>query len=226
MKDATSPFTCPSCGAALPLADVNVAADVALCRACGRSGAFLHNASVPAISDDELARPPKRVRLRREFGDALSVVVRPSRAALWFFIPFTLLWSGISMTAIYLVPLVRGEFEWQEGLFGLPFLIGTLFLLTMILYLLFGRTTITLMKGRVRVSTGLFGKGRVREMECAKGTQVSLQMSGYRVNNVPQQEIVLRSGSEELKFGAMLLPNEAKPYVAAVLKRAAGGRQA
>ena len=28
-------YNCPECGANVPLADMNVAADVALCRACG-----------------------------------------------------------------------------------------------------------------------------------------------------------------------------------------------
>lgn len=221
---AESPFNCPKCGAVLPLADVNVAADVALCRACGTSGSFLQHGSVPAITDEEMARPPKRVSLRRAFGDALAIVVRPRRVALLFLVPFTLMWSGISMTVLYIAPLATGKFKWQEGLFGLPFLLGTIVLLTIILYQIFGQTTITLTKGKIRVATGLFGKGRVREMECGPGTQVALRMSSYRVNNVPQQEIVLTSDGREFKFGAMLLAAEQKQYVAAVLRRAAGGR--
>ena len=35
-----SEYKCPSCGAAISLDDVNVAKDIALCRACGRSTAF------------------------------------------------------------------------------------------------------------------------------------------------------------------------------------------
>ena len=35
------PFACPNCGKELPVADVNIAQDVALCRACGYQGAFL-----------------------------------------------------------------------------------------------------------------------------------------------------------------------------------------
>ena len=221
---ADSPFHCPKCGAVLPLADINVAADMALCRACGTSGSFLQHGSVPAITDEEMARPPKRVKLRRAFGDALAIEVRPRRMALLFLVPFTLLWSGISMTVIYIVPLATGKFDWEAGLFGLPFLLGTIVLLTIILYMIFGRTTITLTKGKIRVATGLFGKGRVREMECGPGTQVALRMSNVRVNNVPQQEIVLTSDGNEFKFGAMMLSPDQKQYVAAVLRRAAGGR--
>ena len=54
-------------------------------------------------------------------------------------------------------------------------------------------------------------------------TTVTIEKSGYRVNDVQQPEIVLTSGEKKLKFGAMGLPNEVQTYVAAVLRRAAGG---
>ena len=52
------PFVCPNCGQELPLADVNVAQDVALCRACNYTGSFLAASTVPRLTDEELARPP------------------------------------------------------------------------------------------------------------------------------------------------------------------------
>lgn len=217
------PFVCPNCGQELPLADVNVAQDVALCRACRYTGSFLAAATVPRLSDEDLARPPKRVSLQREFGDALTVVCRPRRGTLWFLVPFTAFWSGISMAGIYGAQIARGEFDPKLSLFGLPFLAGTVVLVTIILYCLFGRTAVTLSKGRIRVFTGLFGVGRTRELECGPGTTVTIGQSGYRVNNVTQPEIVVASGERQLKFGAMAIPNDALPYVAAVLRRAAGG---
>lgn len=217
------PFACPRCAQELPLVDVNVAQDVALCRACGYRGAFLGTTAIPPMSDEELARPPKRVSLHREFGDALTILCRPRKTALLFLVPFTVLWSGVSLAGIYVVPLIQGEFDWKMGLFGLPFLLGSVCFVAAILYTLFGATKITLAKGRIRVFMGAFGLGRTRELECGKGTTVTIEKSGYRVNNVPQPEIVLASGGRTLKFGAMGISNEAQAYVAAVLRRAAGG---
>jgi hypothetical protein len=217
------PFTCPNCGKELPLADINMAQDMALCRACGFSGSFLGASSVPQMTDEEMARPPKRVSLRREFGDALTIECRPKRASLLFLIPFTLFWSGISMGGIYGTQIAHGQLDWKLSLFGLPFLIGTIVLVTVILYQIFGKTTVTLAKGRIRLSTGLFGVGRSRELACEPGTMVTIEKSGYRVNNVPQPEIVLTSGDQKLKFGAMGLSDEARNYVAAVLRRASSG---
>lgn len=217
------PLACPNCGKELALADVNVSANVALCRACNYAGPFLNASLIPRMTDEEMARPPKRVSLRRDFGDALMISCRPARTSLWFLVPFALFWSGFSMAGIYGSQIWRGAFDLKLSLFGLPFLFGTVALVTIILYQLFGMTTVTLSKGCVRVFTGLFGKGRGREMEFGPGTTVTLEISGYRVNNVAQQEILLKSGDRELKFGAMMLPDEAKKYVAAVLRRATGG---
>ena len=190
---SAKPFKCPNCGQELPLADVNVAQDVALCRACNYTGSFLAAATVPRLTDEELARPPKRVSLQREFGDALTITCRPKRTSLWFLVPFTALWSGGSMAGIYGTQIASGNFDLKLCLFGLPFLAGTVVLATIILYLLFGKTTVTIEK------------------------------SGYRVNDVQQPEIVLTSGEKKLKFGALGMPNEVQTYVAAVLRRAAGG---
>ena len=76
---SAKPFKCPNCGQELPLADVNVAQDVALCRACNYTGSFLAAATVPRLTDEELARPPKRVSLKREFGDIPKVACYPQQ---------------------------------------------------------------------------------------------------------------------------------------------------
>ena len=217
------PFLCPNCGKQLPLDDVNMAQDMALCRACGYAGAFLSASAVPPMTDEEMARPPKRVKLERGFDDALTITCRPKRTSLLFLVPFTAFWSGISMTGIYIVPLATGNFEWKLGLFGLPFLIGTIVLVTIILNVLLGKMTVTLTKGKVAVGTHLLGWRRIRELACGPGTTVMIGKSGVRVNHVPQPEIVLRSEGQELKFGAMGMSGDVLTYVAAVLRRAAGG---
>ena len=216
-------FSCPRCGKPLPMDDVHVAKDMALCRGCGYSGPFLNVSAIPLLTDEGLANPPKRVTLKRDFGDSLSIVCRPKKTALWFLLPFAAIWSGVSVGGIYGMQIVQREFNPMLSLFGVPFLLGTAGLLTSICYLLFGHTTITLSREHVRVFSGLFGMGRVREMPCEKGTVVSIEKSDFRVNDVPQNEIALTSGGRTFKFGAMVLSTEILPYVAAILHRASHG---
>ena len=138
---------CPQCGGELAPEDVNVAQDAAMCRACRYAGPFLNALVVPKLTDEQLARPPRRVKLQRGFGDALTLTVRPRRWALLFLVPFTLFWSGGALAGIYGSQLWKGEFDPKLSLFGLPFLLASLGLLTAILYMVFGRTVVTLAKG-------------------------------------------------------------------------------
>ena len=56
------PFTCPNCAQALPLEDVNMAQDMALCRACGYAGAFLSASAIPRMTDEEMAANQHLIR--------------------------------------------------------------------------------------------------------------------------------------------------------------------
>ncbi len=218
-----TPFLCPKCGKELPLVDLNVAADVALCRTCGYSGSFLQSSTVPTMSDEEMARPPKRVTLHRGFDGELEIVSRFGKGLAFFLIPFTAIWSGASMWGFYGTQLMKGEFDLRQSLLGIPFLLGTIVLVSLILLALFGKTIVTLSRGRVQVFNGVFGMGRTREIDCRKGTQVSLEKSSVSKNHVPQMQIVLRSDNQTLKFGALSFSKETRRYVAAVLRRAGSG---
>ncbi|MBP7008420.1 MAG: hypothetical protein KBC66_01245 [Kiritimatiellae bacterium] len=184
-----------------------------------------HMAAPPLtrMTDEELARPPPGVRLERGFGDTLTIVCTPQRKALVVLIPFTVVWSGFALAALYGPQLASGRFDWRLSLFGLPFLLASIGLCSTILYHLFGRTTVTLAKGRVRIFRGVFGWGRTREMVIGPERRVTLARSGIRVNDVPQEEIRLESAGRTFSFGALGLPAETRRYVAAVLQRALGG---
>ncbi|HQA38902.1 MAG TPA: hypothetical protein PLW27_08350 [Kiritimatiellia bacterium] len=59
-------YQCLACGAPIPLDDINVATDVALCRACGRTSAFsLLQAAVDTASS--MGEPPRGIRIERDF---------------------------------------------------------------------------------------------------------------------------------------------------------------
>ena len=222
---SVKPFTCPNCGKELPLADVNVAQDMALCRACGYTGSFL-GATVGSADDRrgdgasaEAGEPAAGVRRRADD----HVPAEADGAAVPGSVHGPLV-GGFDGGDLRRADLATGQFDWKLGLFGLPFLIGTIVLVIVDpVHACSAKTTVTLSKGRVQVFMGVFGLGRTREMECGKGTTVTIEKSSYRVNNVPQPEIVLTSGEKKLKFGAMGLSNEVQTYVAAVLRRAAGG---
>ncbi len=212
-------FRCGHCGAAIDLADTNVATDIALCRACGQTMPFSSVAEQSELEEVDLAAPPKGVSVG---GDAIGGIVigyhRFSRV-LFFLIPFTVLWSGGSLAAIYGSQIAKGSFDRGASLAGLPFLVGTAVLLTVITFLAFGRRRIAVGRGQCEVFMGIGPFGWRRGIPLASGTTLRLEPSSVTINKVRQRDVVVTTGERTLKFGATL-PEEARVFIAAVLQKA------
>jgi hypothetical protein len=209
-------YHCPGCRSEIPLSDINVSADVALCRHCGKSTRFSLLSGVSEIGQAQLDRPPKGVRVTQSVVGGSEILYRRVSPVVFFFIPFTIFWSGLSLSGIYGSQIRSGHFDPSKALFGLPFLIGTVVLLGVILFMLLGRWRVRLDGGRGEVFVGVGPIGWTRNFLYGPDTAVSLEMTSIQKNNVPQRAIALRNGESVLKFGA-LIPEEAKRYIAAVI---------
>ena len=102
--------------------------------------------------------PPKHLSVETVIdGIAPVTTVRYKRISplALFFIPFTCLWGGGSMSGIYGSQIIKHEFNLQLSLFGLPFLIGTIILVSACLFMLFGKRVLTLSAGKGTYFTGV-----------------------------------------------------------------------
>ncbi len=215
-------YRCPICRSSIPLDDINVATDIALCRSCGNTCPFSLISGTAEVSLEVLSRPPRGVRIEKEFPKPTVITYRRLSPALFFLVPFTAFWSGFSMVGIYGTQIKKGAFNLGETLFGIPFLIGTLVLLGAILFLLFGKWKISLEKGAGRVSVGVGPIGWKRRFSYSRDSLISLRTTDVRVNDVPQKGILVRNGNRDFVFGTML-KEEAKVYIAAAIMREAKG---
>ena len=118
-------MNCPKCEANVPLEDINVAKDAALCRKCGQGFSFaelLHDEEVAPVVD--LDHPPKGMWFHRT-PDGFELGSTTRSAAAIFLVPFMCIWSGGSLGGIYGSQIAKGDFNLGMSLFGLPFLAGT-----------------------------------------------------------------------------------------------------
>lgn len=214
----SSPYQCQFCGAAIALADVNVANDIALCRTCGKTMPFSEIAPVPGSEDVDLARPPKGVRIEESPIHGRSITYRKIPLVVLFLIPFTAAWSGFSMYGIYGSQLKKGEFDLASSLFGLPFLIGTVFLVSFILFCLFGRWRIVYSGGVLAAAMQVGPIGWTRRLVCDKSARVSIRPAKWQNNNGPQNLIQVECQGNTLKFGTPI-PDEAKAFIAEAIRR-------
>jgi hypothetical protein len=214
----SNPYPCQSCGAAIALADVNVANDIALCRACGKTMPFSEIAPTPGSENIDLAHPPKGVRIEESPIYGKSIIYRKIPVAVFFLIPFTAAWSGLSMYGIYGSQFKKGEFDLMTSLFGLPFLTGSVFLVSLILFCLFGRWRIGYSGGVLAAAMQVGPIGWTRRLVCDKSARVSIRPAKWQKNNVPQNLIQVECQGNTLKFGSPI-PDEAKVFIAEAVRR-------
>jgi hypothetical protein len=215
----SAPHRCLHCGQALDLADTNVSTDVALCRACGRSMSFSAVASTDEPGWVDLADPPRGVKVGHSLISGIEVTYRRFNPAVLFLIPFTALWSGVSLGGIYVSQLSRGTFDLGLSLTGLPFLLGTLVLLGVIAYMLFGRWRVHIDRGTAQIFNGIGPIGRRREVALVPGTKVHMLPSKLRVNGRQRTDICITTDGRSVRFGASL-PDDARQFLAALLNKA------
>lgn len=198
----TESYSCPSCRSPIPLDDINVPKDLALCRGCGKTSPFSSLCNL----DSAAAEPPKRVRTETDFFDG-SVKITCSFLSLpflLFFVPFTLFWSGFSIYNIYGRQLMTGRFDPMLSLFGLPFALGTIMMIWAIVFMAAGKTTITLRRGEGSVFTGVGRLGRRHKFTCGPGTVVGIEQTTVQVNGRNKDCIAIRNGADVCKFGTLL----------------------
>lgn len=179
-------YNCPECGANVPLADMNVAADVALCRACGTRSriAELRESGDDATDYKALSGPtPKHVKVVRDLNDPCGKVELrywKFSPVVLFLIPFTCVWSGMSIGGIYGSQIVKHALDWKLSLFGIPFLIGTVVLVGVILNLLLARRRLVLERGHGTYSAKVFGIGRTRHFDLNRETKLSVDQAAMQ----------------------------------------------
>lgn len=216
-----SPFRCPSCSAAIAMDDVNVAKDIALCRACGKTASFAALQSSGKLAEVDLASPPRHVRDAQDPQYDLSLIYHRKSPVLFFLVPFTLLWSGGSLGGIFIAPLMQVK-PVENALFGIPFLIGTVVLLGVIAFLLAGGWRIRVSGNEGTAFCGI-AFGWTRRFILDRTSQITLANCGASVNDKPVPCIRIDTGSTSCAFGAFI-HEDSKHYIAARLRQLAQKR--
>lgn len=207
---------CPNCDRLIPMDDVNVSTDLALCRGCGRTFSFSMIRQSGDLLKQSLTSPPRHVRLDTLHPGRKTIVYKRIQPVVFFLIPFTAFWSGFSMWGLYIQPLTEDPIDWSRMVFGIPFLLGTIVLLFSILMCLFGKWVITLEQGMGTVFVGIGPFGWTRAFSYSRDCLVSLKDSNIRQNDTPMKGICIKDDQGEFIFGSSIKEN-CKLYIAALI---------
>lgn len=227
-------IACPSCRARIATDDINVSTDVALCRSCGNSfhASEALGAASPMFSSlmASLAPPSGLVDLNAPPSGAWYTPVADGFTAgastrSWsalFLVPFTCVWAGGSMFGIYGTQILKGHFNLPMSLFGLPFLIGSCFLVSFCAMMTVGKITVSVHGDRLAVFTGVGPFGITRTGSLSDFKTVSEDLGFVTANTNRTSRVIRLEGSRSMAFGSML-SNERRHFLAGALRTALSG---
>jgi hypothetical protein len=215
-EDELPMLQCPKCAAEIGEEDFNVSTDLAYCRNCQSHLKYSEiRASIDGTAFENLACP-KYVSIN-EFGERVEVIYRKTSPAVWFLIPFTILWSGGSVGMGLIIPLLNNKLDLHGALFFIPFLLGTIVLVSVILGLLFGKLRVVLDGENSEIYRGVGMIAWRNRFDFSNLKCVTIQKGTMSVNDVVQNEICLiMHEGDTIKFGAMM-HEESRTYVAAAI---------
>lgn len=170
---------CPSCRQAIAAEHVNVGSDVAFCVGCNEGYALSSLIAAGESDEGELGEPPSGCWFTIGFDDWQVGATTRSYAAL-VTIPFTCVWSGFSLIGIYGKQIAEGKFDLGQSLFGIPFVIGTFFLVALSALTVCGKTTLTVRDDQAESFVGIGPIGWRRRFEWSG-------ITGVTEGNIPHE---------------------------------------
>ena len=201
--------SCSKCKRKIAPENINVVKDVAYCMNCENLFSLSTLLESTPSKNFDVRSPVSGTWIDdRGHNWAVSGSHRSWLALL--IVPFTLFWSGMSLSGIYGTQIVAGEFDPGKSLFGLPFLVGSVVLITVCLMSLFGRTLVSVENGKGLVFIGVGSIGWYRRFDWGLIDRITEISTG-------QYKHISLEGSKRLNFGWGLNANK-QYYIANFLR--------
>ena len=193
---------CPNCRETVPPDQVNMANDLAFCPRCNEGFKVSEGVDMDSFDESVMYNPPKGTWYREGIqGHVIGATTRS--AAAFFLVPFMCVWSGISLGGIYGSQIASGKFNLGISLFGIPFLLGSIFFWAITLMTLCGKVEVKIGPSESTVFTGVGSLGWRRRFNWYEVKTIREEFSNVRQNGRPMRTITIE-GQQKLRFGTGL----------------------
>jgi len=212
---------CPACHSTIPLEDINVSTDIALCRQCSKTYSFAELCEDQASLDVDISRPPRGAWFNHQGMDSVAGATTRAWGAL-FLVPFAAVWSGGSLGGLYGSQIIKGKFELLPSLFGIPFLLGSCLLVTLASMSACGKVVVRRSGDDGSIFQGVGPFGWTRRFRWSDIKAVRVGSKKWKQNGRNDSFIELEA-TKPIRFGS-LLSETRRDFIVAVLKRQMWGR--
>lgn len=207
---------CPTCRTSIPLEDINVANDVALCRGCRQNFSYAELIGAGGATNEvNLNTPPGGAWFTRTTrGFEVGASTRSAFALIM--VPFMCVWSGGSLGGIYGKQIVDGKLNIGMSLFGIPFLLGTVVLGSVAVMMVCGKVVVRVEGDDASIFTGAGPIGWTRRFSWADIS--SVRTSEKRSGRGASSEQITLEGQRRIDL-ASGLNSERRHFMVAALRR-------
>lgn len=207
----SSEHQCPACGSSIPLNDINISQNIALCRACGKS--FPFDELVNAQNEEQiLSSPPKHLKITKT-PQGLTLTYRKGGFVRIFLIIFALVWTVAIWGA-----MIPQMIESDSLLFCLPFVIIDIIVVVAAAFSLSGKSTITVSPGKGTYFAGAFGIGLARQFDLTSETRFGEKTIGHS-NNTPIKAMTVTNPSRKSVTIGHFMAEDTYPYLKAIFRQ-------
>lgn len=210
---------CPKCTTTIPPQNINVSTDIAQCPECNfifRVSEHVGAKALPAdLSSFDVTDPPKGAWIEQHDTD-IEIGASTRSFIAFFLVPFMLVWSGGSLGGIYGTQIINGEFSIMMSLFGIPFLLGSIFFWSLALMAIWGKIVISVDANELQVFTGIGKLGRTQRIDLDKIDKVSENTT--RGSKGSSTTTILLEGQRNISFGSGLSLDRRKYLLKALQK--------
>jgi hypothetical protein len=210
---------CHNCNSEIPSNQINIATDLAHCKACNK---IFKISEVPQVNESfDLKKNPKGTWFEKKSSNELTIGASTASPIAFFLIPFMLIWSGLSLSGIYGTQITSGEFDLFSSLFGIPFLLGTFFLGAMTIMSVAGKVEVKITKVGGVIFTGIGGIGFSKKFTWNEVSAIK-EIESYSRNRNGRSgnrgTKISLEGERRVSFGTGI-PSARKYYILESLKK-------
>ena len=185
---------CSNCKRKIEPESINVAKDIAYCVNCEALTSLSSLLEATPNSKFDSNQHVEGISVS-DHGYSWSINASNRSLIALFLVPFTLAWAGGSLSAIYGRQIASGEFSLEQSIFGLPFLIGSVILISATLMTIFGRTHVSNEHGKALIFIGIGPIGWYRRFDWGSIERVIESESSRQYNHISLE------GSKRLNMG-------------------------
>lgn len=203
-----SNIKCPKCNTVVKTDNLNISANIGKCDSCDTVFSISETIETNDDRSFDMSAAPEGAQFVK-LNNGFQIIASTKSKMAIFLIPFTLVWAGFSLSGIYGSQIMAGTFNFEDSLFGIPFLIGSIILISLCLLTVRGKVIVTANGFDGWIFTGVGKVGWTRKFNWKDFDSVEEGLSSFHFNHQNKPAIFL-TGKNRIGFGTWL--NDERRY--------------